>query len=56
MLGENFLIVCSKLDAIAIYLVKQACGNNKLARTKLHTLHTFTVNLSTKDHLSKPSA
>ena len=27
MLGE----ACSKLEAMAIYLVKQACGNDKLA-------------------------
>ena len=25
------VLACSKLKAMAIYLVKQACGNNKLA-------------------------
>ena len=27
----TFLMACSKLEAMAIYLVKQACGNDKLA-------------------------
>ena len=27
-----FFRACSKLEALAIYLVKQACGNDKLAR------------------------
>ena len=31
MLGDIFYMACSKLEAMAIYLVKQACGNDKLA-------------------------
>ena len=30
MLGDMFY-GCTKLEAMAIYLVKQACGNDKLA-------------------------
>ena len=30
MLGNMFM-ACSKLEAMAIYLVKQACGNDKQA-------------------------
>ena len=30
MLGVMFLMDCSKLEAMAIYLVKQACGNDIL--------------------------
>ena len=28
---RHFFMACSKLEAMAIYLVKQACGNDKLA-------------------------
>ena len=28
MLGDMFFIACGKLKAMAIYLVKQACGND----------------------------
>ena len=31
MLGNMFFMACSKLEAMAIYLGKQACGNDKLA-------------------------
>ena len=31
MLGDMFFMACSKLEAMAIYLVKQTCGNDKLA-------------------------
>ena len=28
---HNFIMVCSKLEAMAIYVVKQACGNDIMA-------------------------
>ena len=28
---QHFFMACSKFEAMAIYLVKQACGNDKLA-------------------------
>jgi len=31
MLGDMFFMACSKLEAMAIYLVKHACGNDILA-------------------------
>ena len=32
---RHVFIACSKLEAMAIYLVKQACGNDKLASVYL---------------------
>ena len=45
MLGD-FFMACSKLEAMAIYLVKQACGNDKVASVYaalpvIHTKNTY---------------
>ena len=39
MLGNMFFLACSKLEAMAIYLVKQACGNDIWAA--VYTVNTY---------------
>ena len=36
-------MACSKLEAKAIYLVKQACGNDKLACVYNHIVDTYII-------------
>ena len=41
---RHVFMACSKLDAMAIYLVKQACGNDKLACVYVGVAYLWVMN------------
>ena len=40
---RHFFMACSKLQAMAIYLVKQACGNDQLSKSQRCYLRFFGI-------------